>query len=82
MIHMLDDPRSTTGDHRVGAVGITSHNDRVVGRRPDAGGLQCEARGLDVIAGTPGGWVKREVEATRGADGDVYNNTGATLGVG
>jgi hypothetical protein len=30
MIHGLGDPSSTTGDHRVGAVGVTSHGDGVV----------------------------------------------------
>jgi hypothetical protein len=39
MIHGLGDPGITTGDHRVGAMGITSHDDEVVNRRPNAGGL-------------------------------------------
>jgi hypothetical protein len=37
MVHELGDPGSTTGDHRVGATRVTSHGDRVVDRRPDAG---------------------------------------------
>jgi hypothetical protein len=32
MIHRLGDPGSTTGDHRVGATGVTSHDDGVVDR--------------------------------------------------
>jgi hypothetical protein len=32
MIHELGDPSNTTGDHRVGAVRVTSHDDRVVDR--------------------------------------------------
>jgi hypothetical protein len=30
MIHDLGDPGNTTGDHRVGAVGVMSHINRVV----------------------------------------------------
>jgi hypothetical protein len=30
MIYGLGDPGSTTGDHRVGVAGVTSHGDRVV----------------------------------------------------
>jgi hypothetical protein len=40
MIHGLGDPGSTTGYHRVGAMRVTSHDDGVVDRRPDEGGLQ------------------------------------------
>jgi hypothetical protein len=32
MIHGLGDPDSTTGDHRMGAVGVTIHDDGVVDR--------------------------------------------------
>jgi hypothetical protein len=32
MIHMLGDPGSMTGDHWVGAAGVTSHGDGVVDR--------------------------------------------------
>jgi hypothetical protein len=41
MIHELGDPGITTGDHRVAATGVMSHNDGVVDRLPGAGGLQC-----------------------------------------
>jgi hypothetical protein len=44
MIHMLGDPGSTTGDHRVGAAGVTSHDAGVVDRRPDVGWPRRESR--------------------------------------
>jgi hypothetical protein len=40
------------------------------------------SQGSDVIANTLGGWVKCEVEATHGADGDTDKDAGAMHGVG
>jgi hypothetical protein len=47
-VHGLGDPGSTTGDHWVGVVGVTSHNDGVVDRRLDVGARCCRwyTRGL------------------------------------
>jgi hypothetical protein len=50
MMHRFGDPGHTMGDHRVGAVRVTSHDDGVVDVRPGAG--------PDVIAGTLGRAVK------------------------
>jgi hypothetical protein len=41
-IHRLGDNDSMMSDHRVGAAGVTSHDDGVVDRRPGAGaGCRC-----------------------------------------
>jgi hypothetical protein len=46
MIHMLDDPDSTTSDHQVGVAGVTSHDDLT----QEGSGV-----GADVTVGTSGG---------------------------
>jgi hypothetical protein len=40
MIHRLGDPDSTTGDHWLGAAGVTSHDNGVVVQRTDVRGLR------------------------------------------
>jgi hypothetical protein len=49
MIHGLGDTGSTTGDHRVGAAVVTSHDDGVVDRWPGAGGLRRRGRMLSLV---------------------------------
>jgi hypothetical protein len=41
MIRGLGDPSITTGDNRVAATGVMSHDDGVVDRPLDTGGLRC-----------------------------------------
>jgi hypothetical protein len=41
MINVLGDLSSTTSDHQAGDVGVTSHIDGVVDRRPGAGDGGC-----------------------------------------
>jgi hypothetical protein len=70
MIRGLGDPSITTGDNRVAATGVMSHDDGVVDRPLDTGGL-------DVISGTPlGGWVKREAKTMRSAVGGARGTQG------
>jgi hypothetical protein len=50
-IHELGDPSNMTGDHRVGATGVMSHNNGVVDQQP---ARECSDAGPDVVASTPG----------------------------
>jgi hypothetical protein len=53
--HGLSDPCNSTGDHRVGAATVTTHADRVVDRRPNAGVLQRDGRMPPLVH--QGGWA-------------------------
>jgi hypothetical protein len=43
---------------------------------------RAPARGLNVVAGTPGGWVKCEVEVACDVDEDASVDVGAVCGAG
>jgi hypothetical protein len=65
------------GDLRMGAAGVTSHDDGVVDRRPSVRGLWHGGR-MSSLVHQGGGSVKHEVEASRGAVEGIK----ATLGAG
>jgi hypothetical protein len=70
------------GDHRVGAVGVTSHDDGVVDRRPGVGGFCRRSQMSSLVHKGGGGWVKRKAEAVCGADEDADGDVGAARGAG
>jgi hypothetical protein len=63
------------GDHQVGATGVTNHDDGVVDRRPNAGGLQRKGGMSELVH--QGGWAKCEAKAVCGMDEGTDSDVGA-----
>jgi hypothetical protein len=77
-IYGLGDLGSTTGDHRVGVAGVTSHDGGVVDRRHDVRGLRRGDRMSPLVH--QWGSMKREAEVARGAGVGVEAGRGVPSG--